>query len=167
MPRDRPPPLEVEPSWLDRSLDRHLIAGLVFMAVLVAGFGVYRAREPDLRATAKSEERTEYVQLGRQLFASSCASCHGDDGVGGDSPTLNAREFLTSTNDEQIRMLVSAGVAGTEMPVWSIDLGGSLTDQQIQQLVAYIRSWEPDAPSVPNWREGLEDTAHDHDDEGG
>ncbi len=167
MPRERPRPEPFEPSWLARSLDRYMIAGLVFMVVLVAGFGVYRVREPDLRATAKSEERTEYVRLGRQLFTNNCSSCHGDNGVGGDSPTLNAREFLTSTSDDQIRLLVSAGVPGTEMPAWGIDLGGSLTDQQIQQLVAYVRSWEPHAPSVPNWREGLEETAHHHDDEGG
>lgn len=167
MPRDRPPPLEVEPSWLDRSLDRHLAAGLVFMVVLVAGFGIYRAREPDLRATAKSQERTEYVRLGSQLFANNCSSCHGDNGVGGDSPALNARAFLTSTSDDQLRILVSAGVPGTEMPTWGIDLGGSLTDQQIQQVVAYMRAWEPHAPSVPNWRDGREETAHHHDDNGG
>lgn len=166
MPRDRPAPPEIEPSWLNRSLDRHLVAGLVFMAVLIAGFIVYRAREPDLRASARSEERTEYVRLGAELFATNCSSCHGDEGVGGDSPTLNAREFLTSTSDDQIRMLVSAGVPGTEMPIWSVDLGGLLTDQQIQQLVAYIRSWEPDAPSVPNWHEGLEPMAHHESEDG-
>lgn len=154
MPRERPAPLTVEPTWLERSLDRHLLAGIVFMAVLVAGFGVYRAREPHLRATAERQQQAEYVRLGRQLFASNCSGCHGRNGIGGDSPTLNAKEFLTSTSDDQIRMIVSSGVPGTDMPTWSLDLGGSLTDQQISQLVAFIRSWEPHAPSVPDWRQG-------------
>ena len=43
------------------------------------------------------------------------------------------------------------------MPTWSIDMGGSLTDQQIEQIVTYMRSWEPTAPSVPDWRAGKDD----------
>lgn len=133
------------------------------MAVLIAGFGIYRIREPDLRATATRQERIEYAGIGKQLFSTSCASCHGDNGVGGDSPTLNAREFLTATSDDQMRMIVAAGIPGTEMPTWDIALGGPLTDQQIQQVVAYMRSWEPDAPSVPNWRDGrMEEANPDH-----
>ena len=52
------------------------------------------------------------------------------------------------------------------MPTWSIDLGGSLTDQQIEQIVTYMRSWEPTAPSVPDWRAGKAGTENDHADQG-
>ena len=166
MPRQRPAPVSVEPGWLDRSLNRHLAAGIVLMAVLVAGFVVYRVREPDLRATAKREQRVEYTTIGSELFANNCSSCHGDDGEGGDSPTLNAKEFLQSTTDEQMRLITAGGISGTEMPTWSIDLGGSLTDQQIEQIVTYIRSWEPTAPSVPDWRAGKAGTENHQADHG-
>lgn len=130
------------------------MAGLVFMAVLLAGFVVYKVREPGLREDATREQQITYTDLGRQLFDDNCASCHGDEGSGGAAPVLNAREFLSSTSDEQIRLLTSGGVSGTEMPAWSIDFGGTLTDEQIRQVVTYVRSLEPDAPSVPDWREG-------------
>ena len=159
MPVERPAPEPFEPSWLERSLNRHLAAGLVFMAVLVVGFGVYRAREPHLRSTARREQQVTYVKLGRALFADNCASCHGKNGIGGDSPRLNAREFLTSTTDDQMRLIVAGGIAGTEMPTWSIDYGGTLTDQQISQIVTYMRAWEPHAESAPDWREGA--TTHE------
>lgn len=156
MPRERPAPVSLEPGWLDRSLNRHLAAGIVLMGVLVAAFVVYKIREPDLRATARREQRVEYTELGSQLFANNCSSCHGDSGEGGDSPTLNAKEFLQTTTDEQIRLITAGGISGTEMPTWSMDMGGSLTDQQVQQIVTYIRSWESNAPSVPDWRAGRE-----------
>jgi len=38
------------------------------------------------------------------------------------------------------------------MPAWLADYGGPLTDQEIAALVTYIRSWEPTAPSRPDWR---------------
>jgi mono/diheme cytochrome c family protein len=154
VPRDRPEPPPFEPDWLERSLDRYLAWGLVFMVVLIAGFIVYKVREPDVRATAQQEQTASYTTIGADLFKTSCASCHGQGGKGGSAPTLNAKEFLKSTTDGQIHSLVAGGVSGTEMPAWGLDFGGTLTDEQISQVVTYLRSLEPKAPSVPTWRQG-------------
>jgi mono/diheme cytochrome c family protein len=154
MPRERPTPPPFEPETLERSLDRYLAWGLVFMVVLVAGFVVYRVREPTLRADAAVAQRTSYRDIGTTLFATNCSSCHGKGGTGGSAPVLNAKEFLKNTSDEQVRALVAGGVPGTEMPAWSLAFGGTLTDEQIVQLTTYLRSLEPTAPSVPNWRSG-------------
>jgi mono/diheme cytochrome c family protein len=67
---------------------------------------------------------------------------------------LNSKEFLKTTTDDQIRVLVSGGVSGSAMPPWSLDFGGTLTDEQVRQVVTYLRSLEPKAPSVPGWRQG-------------
>ena len=76
--------------------------------------------------------------------AASCAQCHGKDATGGGSaPTLNSSQFLKSTTDDQIFALVSGGVSGTEMPAWSLDYGGTFTDEQVRQVVTYLRSLEP------------------------
>ena len=69
MPRDRPSPPPFEPAELERSLDRYLTAGLVFMALLIAGFAVYRVREPTLRADAAVQQQRTYQVLGTELFA--------------------------------------------------------------------------------------------------
>jgi mono/diheme cytochrome c family protein len=155
MPRERPQPEPFEPLWLERSLNRYLVAGVVFMVALTVGFIGYRVREPSLRADAARTQRVDYTKIGGQLFSASCAECHGEKGAGGaDAPTLNAKQFLSSTSDVQIHALIAGGVSGTEMPAWSIDFGGTLTDEQVQQIVTYLRSLAPHAPSVPTWRRG-------------
>ena len=154
MPRRAREPAAFEPQWLQRSLDRHYTWGLVFMVILILGFVLYGIREPTLRANAAHEQQATYARLGDGLFANNCAACHGRGATGGDAPTLNAKQFLTTTSDEQMRLLIAGGVSGTSMPAWSLDFGGPLTDEQIRQLVAYLRSLQPNAPSVPNWRHG-------------
>jgi mono/diheme cytochrome c family protein len=155
MPRERPTPPPFEPEWLERSLNRYLAWGLVFMVLLLAGFVAYGLREPSLRRDAKHAQTASYTDIGRQLFAANCAQCHGKDATGGGSaPTLDSGQFLKGTTNDQISALVSGGVSGTEMPAWSLDYGGTFTAEQVQQVVTYLRSLEPNAPSVPNWRQG-------------
>jgi mono/diheme cytochrome c family protein len=155
VPRERPRPGPFEPEALERSLNRYLVMGLVFMFVLIAGFVAYRVREPSLRADAASSQRATYTKLGKELFANNCAECHGDNGNGGGSaPTLYSKEFLANTSDEQIHALISGGVSGTEMSAWGLDFGGTITDEQVRQLVTYLRSLEKHAPSIPDWRTG-------------
>jgi mono/diheme cytochrome c family protein len=124
------------------------------MVVLILGFVLYGVREPTLRARATSDQQRTYARLGEGLFANNCAVCHGRAGTGGSGPTLNSKQFLTSTSDEQMRLLIAGGVSGSSMPAWSLDLGGPLTDEQIRQLTTYLRSLQPNAPDVPNWRQG-------------
>ena len=154
MPAERPSPPPFESEDLERSLDRYLMWGLVFMVVLIAGFIVYRTREPQLRKDAKTAQATAYRQIGTKLFATNCSGCHGKRGIGGSGPVLDAKEFLKSTPDDLMHGLIAGGVPGTEMPAWSLALGGTLTDEQITEITTYLRSLEPNAPSVPSWRSG-------------
>ena len=154
MPRDRPAPPPFEPAALERSLDRYLTWGLIFMVILVAGFIAYRVREPTLRADAAAAQQSSYRDIGTQLFATNCSSCHGKGAVGGSAPVLNSQQFLKSTTDAQIQNLIAGGVPGTDMPAWSLAFSGTLTDEQILQVTTYLRSLEPHAPSVPTWRQG-------------
>jgi mono/diheme cytochrome c family protein len=160
MPRERPQPPPFEPEWLDRSLNRYLAWGLVFMVLLLAGFAAYRVREPGLRRTAVREQTTSYRALGDKLFAANCAQCHGKQGTGGGSPTLNSQQFLKSTTDDQIHVLIAGGISGSEMPAWGLDFGGTLTDEQVHQIVTYLRLLEPNAPSIPQWRNGATATGN-------
>ena len=157
MPRDRPQPPPFEGPVLDRSLNRYLIVGLVFMTVLIAAFVAYRVREPSLRAAAARSQEVSYRKLGKNLFATSCAECHGENGAGGgDAPTLASKQFLSGTSDAQIHALVAGGVSGTEMSAYGLDFGGTLTDEQVTQIVDYLRSLEHKALSVPDWRAGAQ-----------
>ncbi len=159
MPRERPQPPPFEPEWLERSLNRYLTWGLFFMVLLLAGFVTYGVREPTLRKNAQRAQTASYTSIGRKLFAADCAQCHGTNATGGGSaPTLNSTQFLKNTSDNQIFALVSGGVSGTEMPAWNLDYGGTFTDEQVRQVVTFLRSLEAHAPSVPTWRQAAKAT---------
>ncbi len=113
---------------------------------ILASFQVYIFREPSRIAADKASDLSLAVDEGRTLFGTYCAECHGKEGEGEDGPPLNDRQFLSETSDATIFSIISSGVPGTEMPAWNQSLGGPLTDQQVTQLVSFIRNWEPQAP---------------------
>jgi mono/diheme cytochrome c family protein len=136
---------------LERSLGRWLVAGTVLGGLLVAAFPVYRAVESDRRDVALAERQAAEVAAGRGLWGANCASCHGEQGEGVDAPALNSEEFLAQATEQQIHHVTQAGIPGTEMAAWWNEFGGSLTDEQIRAIVAYIVSWRETAPSRPDW----------------
>jgi mono/diheme cytochrome c family protein len=155
MPKpQRKDPEHFEPAWLERSLDRYYTVGLAFMFILIVAFPLYRLREPSLRAEAKTQQATEYQRIGDGLFNQGCSSCHGVNATGGTAPTLNSKQFFSATSDAQAALIVTGGVPGSSMTAWSQDFGGPLTAEQIRQVVTFLRSLEPNAPSIPDWRTG-------------
>jgi cytochrome c oxidase cbb3-type subunit 3 len=81
------------------------------------------------------------------LYARNCAGCHGADGKGGAAIGLGNPVYLAIADDATIRRVTAAGVPGTAMPAFSQNSGGMLTDDQVNVIVAGIRSrWaKPDA----------------------
>jgi len=77
---------------------------------------------------------------GAQVFARECAGCHGDRGQGESAISLNHPVFLRTASDGQIRYAIAKGRRGTPMPAFE----GDLQEQTIDDLVALIRSWEPE-----------------------
>lgn len=87
----------------------------------------------------------ESLEQGAALYSANCARCHGPEGQGTPrAPALNVRKFLTDTNDAAVQQIITLGVTGTAMPAW----GDRLSDAEIQSIVGFVRSWEPDAPEV-------------------
>src|SRR5215831_1587277 len=75
-----------------------------------------------------------------QLYTQSCAGCHGVDGKLGAARSLNDSLYLAFVTDEAMREAISKGRPGTNMPAFSEQDGGHLTDQQIELLVTGMRS---------------------------
>lgn len=87
----------------------------------------------------------ESLQLGADLYAQSCARCHGAEGQGTQrAPSLNVKSYLGETSDAVLQQIVTLGVPGTAMPAW----GDRLSDAEIQAVVGFMRSWEATAPEV-------------------
>jgi mono/diheme cytochrome c family protein len=78
---------------------------------------------------------------GAYLFDKDCEVCHGEQGVGRIGAVL-AKDWPSIRPNLFIRDAIAEGVEGSPMPAWSQDNGGPLTDTEINDLVAYILSWD-------------------------
>jgi alcohol dehydrogenase (cytochrome c) len=72
---------------------------------------------------------------GKRVYDQACVSCHGPAGQGDRGPALNRGTFVRGNDDADLFRTIRAGVPGTEMPSFA-----RLTDEQVWQLVSYIRS---------------------------
>lgn len=85
----------------------------------------------------------EAAAQGAEIYQTYCASCHGEtglgDGVAGASlvpPPKNLLELQSMVGDDYLFWRTSEGKRGTAMVAWK----GILTDEQIWQVVSFIRS---------------------------
>lgn len=81
-------------------------------------------------------QRKSDTTEGSRLFDLYCTACHGDDGKGGVGIPLALSDFLNSASDEYIYKTIRLGRPGRVMPPFN-----ELTDQQVNSIVAHIRSW--------------------------
>ena len=94
------------------------------------------------------------IQRGQTLFAQNCASCHGDFGEGGPKPTnpnqliaaIGTAEFLNTRDDSTLFQIITQGQPDQGMSPFGTANGGNLDDDQINSIVAYLRSWQANPP---------------------
>jgi alcohol dehydrogenase (cytochrome c) len=78
------------------------------------------------------------IASGQQLFANTCAICHGPAATGDrdrGGPALNVSGLKRGDGDDDLFRTIKSGVAGTPMPSF-----GALSDVEVWQIVAYLRS---------------------------
>jgi len=129
---------------------RYVVTGLILTVAVLVSFQVYILREPQRIAAVTNEDKAIAVAAGQQLFKDNCVTCHGANGEGDIGPALNDSTFLKLTADATIFSVISSGIPGTQMPAWNQQHGGPLTDENVNQLVAYLKSWQAAAPDLRN-----------------
>ena len=110
-------------------------AALMAMSTLAAGCD-------DLPGKPKYEDRPipfEQVLDFDMLYARSCAGCHGVDGTLGPAPPLNDPFFLALVPDAVLLETIQNGRAGTPMPAFLSDRGGTLSQAQIDVLAGGLK----------------------------
>lgn len=78
-------------------------------------------------------------------WAAECAACHGKEGKGGKFMSLANPELLASASNAFLRHAIEIGRPGTPMPRFA----EVLTDQQLRDLVALVRSWATPVGATP------------------
>lgn len=132
----------------DENYNRHLIVGLMLTLFILAGFTYTIFAENNRLESAAQAFDEERIHHGREIYTEQCATCHGVQGEGGVGTALNNKPLLKNTFDEVFFSVIRSGVPSTQMPAWSVDFGGPLTDEDIRSVVAFIRAWEPTAPEI-------------------
>ena len=83
---------------------------------------------------------------GAEVFKTNCEACHGPQGHGDgpagaalDPKPKNLAELQTTAGDDYLFWRVNTGKEGTSMVAWK----GVLTDEQIWQVISFIRTLKP------------------------
>lgn len=77
-------------------------------------------------------------EMGRALYESNCAPCHGSMGEGGLGPGLNPSSFIQNRSDEELVAFMLAGRDGTAMEGFQ-DI---LTKEELTNVLILLRAWQ-------------------------
>lgn len=104
----------------------------------------------DAAFLAKAVDDKGNITKGKEVFASNCASCHGDKGQGIVGPNLTDKYWIHGGKLTDIYNTVKTGVADKGMPAW----GGVLSDDNVIDAVAYVHSLKGTNPPDPKEPQG-------------
>jgi len=145
-------------------LERVQLWGVVLLGIIVVALPLYWVFEPDRQAGAQEGWDNRFASWGSQLFATTgeggfnCAGCHGGmAGVGGEAPftvtdpitqevqAVNWKAPAVNTvfykfDESEIRFILNYGRPFSPMSPWGLVGGGPMNTQQIDNLIAYMRS---------------------------
>ncbi|MGB0114026.1 MAG: c-type cytochrome [Ilumatobacteraceae bacterium] len=145
-------------------LERVQLLGVILLAITVVALPLYWIFEPSRQAGAQEGWDNRFASWGSQLFEPTaeggfnCAGCHGGMGaVGGEAPftvtdpvtqevqAVNWKAPALNTamykfDEDEIRFILNYGRPFSPMSPWGLVGGGPMNTQQIDNLIAYIKS---------------------------
>ncbi len=126
----------------------HQIIGIVLSVILIAAVTFAFVTETARTESVSAKAEKTSLQRGRQLYVDNCVSCHGSRGEGGVGPALNNSVLLKKASNDVLFATITSGRPSTVMPAWGQAYGGAFTDEQVRDIVSFIRAWQPNAPVV-------------------
>lgn len=149
-----------------RRLDIALLANLLMLTIIAIALPFYWLGEPGREEGRNVDTDRIFTNRGEEIYVegAQCVSCHGAAGAGGSvttaitdddggflaqvvwkAPALNT--LLSRFTEDEVIHTLNFGRNGV-MPAWGGGGGGPLTDQQLEEVVYYIRSIQIDADRI-------------------
>lgn len=141
-------------------LDRTLGLGLVALAAIALALPLYWLAEPGRQDDMVEQFKEIAISRGEELYVNGaqCAGCHGPKGVGGvasytitdpatgnyvdqvqwKAPAMNT--VMYRYTPDQVKYILNYGRGYSPMPAWGAPGGGPLTEQEIDDIIAYLFS---------------------------
>lgn len=126
----------------------YIVLALTMLTLVACGGGNAKpvatlAPVPSEFAGKSNPLGADVATAGANVFATNCVPCHGTQGHGDgpagaalDPKPKNLAELQTMAGDDYLFWRISTGKEGTAMVAWK----GVLTDEQIWQVIAFIRT---------------------------
>jgi len=143
-----------------KKLDRTLGLGLVALAAIALALPLYWLAEPGRQEGMVDRFEEIAINRGEELYinGAQCAGCHGPLGIGGvasytitdpatgdyvdqvqwKSPALDT--VMYRYTPDQVKYILNYGRGYSPMPAWGAPGGGPLTEQEIDEIIAYLVS---------------------------
>ena len=132
-----------------RKIVQRLLLLLACVSVLLwASAGAANAEASDEsppKNTRWVETSATDVELGKATFGM-CMGCHGENAAGriGIGPRIASKTYLAAASDDFLAETIKKGRSPTTMIPWE----KILSDQQVEAVIAYLRSLDPVEPAA-------------------
>ncbi len=107
---------------------------LVGAALLVVAVAARLAAQQAQQAQHAGEYAQADIQFGASVYTGQCTTCHGPTGDQVAGVDLRSGRFRNATTDDDLKRIVTQGIAGTSMT------GRRLDTRELTGIVAYIRN---------------------------
>ena len=143
------------PAAPDVEQARHLIASGGAHETMPVWGSILTAEQLDaLVSYTLNASRGTSLEVGQQLFAQNCATCHGSFGEGGANPTraddviapISTGEYLRTRDDSTLRAIIAQGQPNFGMSPFGTAFGGPLEEEEVDAIVAFMRAWQEKPP---------------------
>jgi mono/diheme cytochrome c family protein/Zn finger protein HypA/HybF involved in hydrogenase expression len=131
-------------------MEKKIFTAALLTIAIAALLSVYWLLEPHRVGVEAERMRLRDAGKGKRVYMTHCARCHGENGgpQRGIRP-INSKDYLKSVDDAVLYKIIERGIPGTGMTALGDKEGGPLNPEQINQLVAFVRSWEKTASTWP------------------
>ena len=149
-----------------KKLDLALGSSLLLLIITVVSLPLYLLGEPGRQEGRDIDTWRLFGDRGEDIYleGAQCVNCHGPDGAGGavsTAITSESGEFIAQVNwkapaldtvlsrftEDEVLHTLNFGRNGV-MPAWGAGGGGPLTDQQLEEIVFYIRRIQLDEETI-------------------
>ena len=131
-------------------MEKKIYSATILTVVIAAFLTVYWLLEPHRVRVEAERMKAEAAESGKPLYMTHCARCHGEKG----GPqkgirAIHSKTYLEKVDDALLYKIIERGIPRTGMVALGDREGGPLNKEQINELAAFIRSWEKTAPALP------------------
>jgi putative heme-binding domain-containing protein len=121
----------------------------LFLLLVLSALSISLALATDDRNPLAKDPKA--AKAGEYEFRINCALCHGLGAHGGGrGPDLTRAQKKHAHSDAEMFQVITNGIPGTVMPANGTNgQGVGMTDEEIWQIITYIRSVEVKAPTKP------------------